>query len=266
MSEGLTSLEGGLRVRLSEDQWRGLHGVADLPGDREGALAPLPALVEGVLVQEFDGALVSAARLALGAGLIHLDVTTMAGDRGLVASLGSDGESAAGAVRVLVASDAGTAPATLVPGVEVSAVHADGLVGEVMRLFPPDSSLETSVAASPVTLPQELALVLAKAVRGDDARLSREVAAQCGWLEVPEVLVSLAEGVRANAALALRVYGSESLVLRRWLQCDLGWVSVAMGGGQVTHTLCTRHEIVADIVYVLTGAFEFALAGVGSHG
>lgn len=259
-------LEGGLRVRLSEDQWRGLAGVAELPDDAWGVLAPLNTPAEDAPGEKYDGALISATRLALGAGLVHLDVTTMAKERGLVASLGSDGESAAGAARVLVASDGGTGPARLVPGVEVSAVHADGLVGEVMRLFPPDVPLQPPAASDPVTLPQELALVIAKAVREDDDRLSREVASQCGWSEVPDVLVSLAREVRANVTIVLRVDGSASVVVRRWLQCDLGWVSLAIAGGNVTHTLCSRQEIAADLVYGLTGAFEFALTGADHHG
>ena len=259
-------LEGGLRVRLSEDQWRGLAGAVELPADAWGVLAPLNTPGDDVPDEKYDGALISATRLALGAGLVHLDVTTMAKERGLVASLGSDGESAAGAARVLVASDGGTGPAAPVPGVEVSAVHADGLVGEVMRLFPPEVPLQPPAAPDSVTLRQELALVIAKAVRDDDDRLAREVASQCGWSEVPDVLISLAHEVRANVTIVLRVEGSPSVVVRRWLQCDLGWVSLAIAGGQVTHTLCSRQEIAADLVYALTGAFEFALTGAEHHG
>lgn len=83
---------------------------------------------------------------------------------------------------------------------------------------------------------------------------------------MPDVLVSLAREVRANVTVALRVDGSASVVVRRWLQCDLGWVSLAIAGGQVTHTLCSSQEIAADLVYALTGAFEFALTGADHHG
>ncbi len=263
MSIGLKVLDGGMRARLSEDEWRGLYDVAETPEESSGPLDPLGDTAS--TVSEFDEGLVAGAELALGKGVVRIDVTTMSVDRGLVAKLGSDGHAAAASVRVIAALSE-DAPATPVPGVEVSVVHAEDLVREVMRLFPPDGPIKTSGGGEAVTLPQEQALVLAKAIREDNSRLASEVASQCGWSEVPEVLISLAQDIRANAALAISVVGSDSIVLRRWLQCDLGWVSMAVLDGQITHRVCTRDDIRDDLTYALTGAFEFAFAGVSGRG
>lgn len=285
----LEPVEGALRVRLGEPDWRALFGRAGIDSD-SSALRPLALAdhVEELASADVDEALVEAARLALAGAdsgaLVALEVTTASRSRGVFAALASDGASAASAVRAVVVPDDPEGQTRLAPGVEASAFPTDGLVGEVMRLFPPEVPDPTPVpvdarsferqpvaqlVAQLVALPQTDALVLARALQAGDDTLAGEVAAQCGWSRVPDLLVALAEEVRGNVTVTLRVAGTDTIGVRRWLQCGLGWVAVSVEGERVTHELRTREQIAEDLVFWLTGAFDAALAapsGVSGSG
>lgn len=253
-------MDGVPRVRLDEPSWAAVVAVSGVPPEQAGGLTPLaePA------AQAPDPDVGAAAALAL-AGPIHVDVTSVGGDAGVVASLGSDADVAAVAVRVLAVGLADS-PTVAVPGVEVSLVRPQQIVSEIMRLLPADPSTADDPPTEAITLAHDQALVLSAALRDDDEPLALEIASQEGWSAVPELLRSLAADVSGNATVALRVRGSDDVVVRRWLQCDRGWVQVSVADGRVTHTPCDRSLISRELLYALTGAFEFALSGAGSHG
>lgn len=261
MSSEFGKLDGAARVRADEADWAAAIASAGVPPELAGALAPLAEPTADVP----DSAVVSAAELSVGPAQLHLDVTTVSGDRGLIASFGSDGVVAASAARVLLVPRGGEAT-SFVPGVELSLFRAEHLVGEIMRLLPPDAPFAASSAAEPITVRHADALVLSQAVQSGDQALAAQIAADNGWDEVPEVLSALADGVRANATIAFRVAGRSSLVVRRWLQSELGWVGIAIADGTIVHTPCSRQDVANELTYSLTGAFEVALAGVGHRG
>lgn len=261
-----SQIDGCQRVRLDEDDWQVVVAAAAVPDELLGALTPLPVPAPGTApAAEADATVVSAAALAAGPARVRLDVTTVSGGRGVVAVFGTDGTVAAEATRVLVLSDAGE-PTALVPGVELSVFRAEHVVAQVMRLVPPDVPLGPAEPVDSIALPHADALVLAEAVRSGDDALARQVAADRGWSEVPAVLTALADGVRANVTVALRVGGQGTAVVRRWLQSDLGWVGLAVTGEDVVHTPCSRDDVASELVYSLTGAFAAALGQGGPRG
>jgi len=253
VSLDLAPLEGALRVRLGETDWAACVSAAGL--DVAGPLMPAqPASGQPVAAD-----LRRAVALAVS-GPTLVQLTTASQDRGLVASLGSDGVTAAGAVRIVVpAGVAGPAPAAL-PGVEVSAFTPERLVGEVLRLVPPDRPV--AAVPEPVQLPHTVALMLNRALTEDDEPLVRELAAASGWTDVPELLRELATQVTATATVVLRSAGAAPRT-RRWLQCRLGWVEIAVAGAQVTHRPVQRSDLAATLVEELTIALERTPAVVG---
>lgn len=262
MSAEFEKVDGAARLHAEEAEWAAAVAATGVPSELAGALAPLAGADTTTVT---DPSVVSAAELSLGPAQVHLDVTTVSGDRGVIASLGSDGVVAASAARVLVVPRGGE-PTTFVPGVELSLFRAENLAAEIMRLLPPDAPLAAESVGEPVTLRHADALVLSQAVQSGDDAMATQIAADNGWDEVPEVLSALADGVRANATVAFRVAGRSNLVVRRWLQSELGWVGLAIADGTIVHTPCSREDIANELVYSLTGAFEVALAGAGHSG
>lgn len=261
MSAAFTKEGGAARLRADEGDWAAAVAATDVPVEQAGALAPLTEPADGVT----DPSVVSAAELSIGPAQLHIDVTTVSGDRGLIASIGSDGVVGASAARVLLVPRGGE-PTSFVPGVELSLFRAENVTSEIMRLLPPDAPLATGAVPAPITILHADALVLSEAVQTGDQALAAQIAADNGWDEVPEVLSALADGVRANATIALRVAGRSNLVVRRWLQSELGWVGLAIADGTIVHTPCTRKDIARELTYSLAGAFEAALAGAGHRG
>ena len=306
MSPALARLDGGLRVRLDESGWAACATGLDVPGPLRPAQPPADLAIEPALRQAVTVALT-------GPALVQL--TTAVRGRGLVASIGCNGQSAAGAARVVLpAGVAGDEPMA-VPGVEVSAFPPDRIVAELLRLIPPDraDSMPQPVNTDPVVLPHTAALMLSRALRDDDQPLVRELVAASGWADVPEVIARLADGVTANATAVFRGQGRVSLSsavasgvpgvrwqgggerrggatsiddnaasvragrraagrgigrhapastprTRQWLQCALGWVELAVAGGEVTHRVVDRAGIAATLVEELTIALERSLA------
>lgn len=261
MSPTFSRIDGVPRVRLDEPDWASVVAATGVPAAALGALTPLTAADDAGA----EPTMVAAAALALGSARVRVDVTTVSGDRGVVASLGSDGTTSAIAHRILVLPGGGE-PTRLAPGVELSVLDQRHLLIEVMRLVPPDPPLAPDDPGPVVALPHTDALVLTEAVRSGDDAVARQVATEQGWDEVPPVLEALADEVRANVTVALRVEGRETVVLRRWLQTELGWVGLAITDGEAVHTPCTREGLADELLYSLTGAFETALAGAGLDG
>lgn len=262
MSAAFARVDGAPRVRVDESDWASLVAASHVPLSGLGALSPLEAPAPG----SADPTAVEATALALGRALVHLDVTSASGDRGLVTSLGSDGRTAAIATRALVVPDGGGAETQVAPGIELTVVGPDRLLAEIMRLVPPDVPFDAAEPDPPIVLPQTDALVLSEAVRSGDDAVARQIARDQGWDEVPAVLEALASQVRANVTVALRIEGHDAVVVRRWLQSDLGWVGLAVDRTDAVHTPCTRAGMAQELLHSLTGAFETALTGAGLDG
>lgn len=246
---GLAPAQGGLRTHLDESSWALLAGAAGLPADA-GLLSPLGPRPPSS--GQPDPALLEATRLAL-TGPLRIEVSTAAGGRGVVAALGWDGVAGAVVVRALAAVDGRPAPA---PGLEVSVFAPDRLVSELLRLLPPSRGHLTETDEEPwlVTAAPESGLMAVRAIRNDDADLLGEIAAAHGWDGVPDVLPALADDVRGQAVLVLKVAGSRSLQARSWLQTGTGWAAIGLTGGHVTHELQSLPQLGADLAYWLSGA------------
>jgi len=253
VSLALAPLDGALRVRLDEDGWAACATGFDVPGPLRPAQPPADRAIEPALRQAVTVALT-------GPALVQLK--TAARGRGLVASIGCNGQSAAGAARVVLPAGVAGDDPTAVPGVEVSAFPPDRIVAELLRLVPPDraGSKPQPVRTEPVVLPHTVALMLSRALRDDDQPLVRELVAASGWVDVPEVIARLADGVTANATAVFRGHAAGPPRTRQWLQCALGWVELTVAGGEVTHRLVDRAGVAATLVEELTIALERSLA------
>ena len=257
MSPALAPLDGGLRVRLDEGGWAACVTGLDVQGPLRPAQPAADLAIEPALRQ--------AVTLALG-GPALVQLTTAARGRGLAASIGCNGHRAAGAARVVLPAGVAGDDPVAVPGVEVSAFPPEGIVAELLRLVPPDraGSKPPPVRTDPVVLPHALALMLSRALRDDDQPLVRELVAASGWVDVPEVIARLADGVTANATAVFRGPARHSPAgtprSRQWLQCALGWVELTVAGGEVTHRLVDRAGIAATMVEEVTIALERSLA------
>lgn len=261
MSIQLQKATDGLRAQLSEDEWAAVVAASDSPTPPAGALAPLPGATAAAT--DVDEPLAAGASLALGQAPVRIDITTGAGDRGVIAQIGCDAVATGIAVRALVAAEDGSGPLA-VPGVEIGVNETANVVAEIMRLFP-GGGLIRHTDGKPVTLPHELSLTLHRAVRTGDDQLARLVAEQAGWTSPPEVLVCLAKQTTASATVTVRVAGSPTTIVQQWLLCDVGWVLLTVRGPLVTHTVQSRDEVRDTLVRVLSGSFAAALE-VSSRG
>lgn len=255
MSTALRREGNTLRTRLTEPQWAGVcagfgePGVG--PGGTDHPLGPLTAATG----EPADPDVLDAARLALGATAVIVDVTTAEGDRGVVSRLGSDLTAAAAVTRVLGPPPDGDSQAALVPGVEVCLTRAENLTAEITRLVPPDRRTVEPPQPARWKLPHEFALVWSRAVRDGDDALVAEIAATCGWDEPPPELVAAAEHLEASVAVAVRVAGSDKAVLLRWVRTERGWLRLIPTRDSIVHEPCTRAGIVDTLVDTLAGAF-----------
>ncbi|MEG9227543.1 hypothetical protein [Aeromicrobium sp. Sec7.5] len=205
-----------------------------------------------------EPALVEAAALALGRADVGITLMSGAGDRGVLAQLGSDRQTMGAAVRAVVPGDAGPLP---VPGVRLGAHPSSGLVDQVMRLVPPGGE-ERGLPRAPVALDQETALVIARTATGDlDVALA--AARRAGLDDVPPVLQALARGTSASVTMTVSTSAQPLHAVRQWLLTDQGWVSLTVRGSRVVHTACSRAELAAATTSMVAGAWDAALAAQG---
>jgi hypothetical protein len=259
VSHAFAADDGALRVRVDESAWVGLLVAAGVSGTGS-PLAP----IDGVPADPgpYDAALREAAGLALGPAALRIELATTSGDRGVLGVLGCDGRAAAGAVRVVALPTADAVEAAPVPGVELSAFPAERLVAEILRTFPPDGVVLPVADGEPdvVTLPQNLAITLSRALQQGDEQVAAGIARQCGWESVPDLVRAVSEDVRASAAVTLGVVGSATVQVQRWLQCRLGWVEIGLSDGASVSRLRTREQVRQTLVESLTGAFDVLLS------
>ncbi len=202
-----------------------------------------------------EPALVEATALALGRADVGLTLMSGAGDRGVLAQIGSDRHVLGVAARAIVPAVSGP---VAVPGVRLGAHPASSVVDQVMRLVPPGGGAR-ELPRAPVSLDQETALVITRTAV-DDADAALAAARRAGLDVVPPVLQALARGTSASVTLTVSTSGEPLHAVRQWLLTDLGWVSLTIRGRRVVHTARSRSELAASTTSLVAGAWDAALA------
>jgi hypothetical protein len=287
----LEPLDGALRARLREQEWaeasagvRGLPGwAAVLPVNRDGtpvtppaaeavaepdpdatpvrgvpavdptvdAPGPAPAGVDPVLRAAVEGG---------GAAVVTVEVAAAAGERALLAVLWSDAQAGSSIARgVDVVPGAGLAGTTPRPGVEVSAFPVERLVDEILRHVP---EAPVRVSTVPATVPEELTIALAQALRTGDTTTVDTLAAELGSDGPPAVVEAAVRTMDGNLVVSVGSRGRPDVSTMSLLRCDAGWVELTRtADAQIVHTPRTAEEIRAALVYDLTGRFTTAAEG-----
>lgn len=265
MSPALEPLEGALRARLDEPDWRVVSdGVADLPAWAQ----PLPADRAGERVEPaaepeaVDPALRAAVGLRASA-LVEVEVAAAGGERAVLAVLWADARAGAALVRgVDVLPGGGPDAAVLRPGVEVSAFGVDRLLDEVLRLVP---DAPVVVEATEAVVPEELTIALAQAIRTGDRSTVEALCAALGVPGPPAVVDAAVRGLSGNLTLTARSRGRDDVSAGTWLRCDAGWVELARtADGMIRHTPRTRDDIGRRLLSDLTGRMAAALRTAGA--
>ncbi|QGQ18390.1 hypothetical protein GC089_02875 [Cellulomonas sp. JZ18] len=269
MTAALQPLDGALRARLDEPDWRVVSdGVPDLPTWSR----PLPTTRAGDAAEpvEEPGAVDPALRAAVGlraSALVEVEVAAAGGERAVLAVLWADAHAGAALARgVDVVPRGGPDAAVLRPGVEVSAFDVDRLLDEVLRLVP---DAPVVVPAAEAVVPEELTIGLAQAIRTGDRSTVEALCAALGVPEPPAVVDAAVRSLSGNLTLTARSRGRDDVSAGTWLRCDAGWVElVRTGDGMVRHTPRTREGIARRLLSDLTGRMAAALrtAGAGTDG
>jgi len=257
----LAPLDGALRARLDEREWalarvgvRGLPGWADvLPVDRDGSAVDRPEHGE---VDPVDPALRGAVE-AGGAAVVTVEVAAVAGERAVLAVLRADTRAGSGLARgVDVVPAAGLAGTTPRPGVEVSVFPVGRLVAEVLRHVPP-APVRTPAAAA--TVPEELTVALARALRTGDRTTVDALCAELGTDGPPAVVDSAVRSTDGSLVVTIRSLGRTDVSTLSLLRCDAGWVELTRTADErVTHTPRTRADVRTALLHDLTGRLASA--------
>lgn len=266
MTLELTDLDGALRVRLTEPQWRAISATA---GELPDWAAPIehsePDAASDDATTDETGADVGDAEdapdvagpaLAAALGLraaatLHVDVAVADGARGLLATLWTDGRTGAVVVRGLDLRREGRATATRRrAGVEVSAFPAGNLTAEVLRLVPP---MPNRVDAVEAVVPEELTIGLAAALRTGDTATTEAVCAELGLESPPAVVAAAVGSLRGDLGITVRG-GRGPVTTGHWLACDAGWVELGRTpDGMIRHTPRTAADLAATLRFDLAG-------------
>lgn len=247
--------DGVLRVRLREADWAAVLGVsgATLPEWATPLVPPGGALVASEAVP--DDALRDAVGLA---GAVEVEVSAVAGERGVLALLRTDGVVGSAVVRGIEALPQGTATATRPrPGVEISAFPVGRLLDEVLRLVPPAPATDVADAVVPV----ELTVALGRAIREGRTEMVEAITADLGLEQPPAVVESLARTLDGQLSVTVRSAGTTRTSVGSWLRCDAGWVELTPARGEMLrHRVRTREQIGQTLLGDLTGRVDRALA------
>jgi hypothetical protein len=262
----LTSLDGALRARLDEQEWAWASaGVDDLPGwaavlpvDRDGSAVDAPG--EGA-ADDVDPVLRGA--VTGGRTQVAVEVAAASADRAVLAVLRADARAGSGLVRgVDVVPGAGPAGTTPRPGVEVSAFPVARLVEEVLRHVPP---APVRTAAGPATVPEELTVALARALRTGDRTTVDALCAELGAYGPPAVVESPVRSTDGSLVVSVRSVGRTDVSVLNLLRCDAGWVELTRTADeQVLHTPRSREDIRTALLHDLTGRFASAADTAGA--
>lgn len=260
----LEDQDGVLRRALTEPEWRTvLAASGDLDtvawAEPDGLVDPDD--VKSVADVPVDDALSEAVRMR-GSAVLEVEVAAVSGDRGVLATVWTDGLVASSLVRGLdVATVDGASSTSLRAGVEVSAFPLARLLDEVLRLVPP---APVAVDAPPAVVPEELTIALARGLRTADRAL---VEAICRDLKIPgpPAIVEAAVGTMdGSLVLSSRSVGREGTSVLSLVRCAAGWVELARGrDGMVAHTPRTLEDIGRILLIDLTGRLDAALRTTG---
>lgn len=267
MSATLAPLDGALRARLGERDWAAASaGVAGLPGwagvlpvDRDGSVVA-PAGASGPAGGSDDpDPVLRAAVAGAGAATVTIEVAAAAGDRALLAVLWCGAEAGSGLARgVDVVPGAGLEGTTPRPGVEVSAFPAARLVDELLRHVP---DAPARVVAAPATLPEELTIALARAIRAGDTATVDALCAELGTDGPPPVVEAAVRGTDGSLDVSVGSRGRDDVSTLRLLRTGAGWVELTRTrDGHVVHTPRGREDVRAALLHDLTGRLATATA------
>lgn len=261
----LDAVDGGLRARLTEDEWASV-ATAALAADEVSALPdwarPAAGAQEPTEPAELDEALAGAVRLRRTA-LVEVEVAASVGARAVMAHLWTDGRVGAALVRGFDVRAQGDARATRRrPGVEVSAFTTSTLLDEVLRLVPPAAEPGRDEVAE-VTLPVELTIGFASALRRGDTRTVAAICADLGIEQPPAVFESVVRTLDGSLVVSVRSRGSADVSALSWLHCDAGWVELLPTADErVRHVPRRRADLERLLLSDLTGRLDTALRAV----
>jgi hypothetical protein len=268
MTRVLAPLDGALRALLDEHAWAaasadvpGLPGWAGvLPVDRDGS--PVAPRAGATAPEDVDPVLRAAVEGAGGA-VVTIEVASAAGQRALLAVLWSDTRAGSGLARgVDVVPGAGLAGTTPRPGVEVSAFGVERLVDEVLRHVP---EVPTRVETAPATVPEELTIALARAIRTGDATVRYTLSAELGGDGPPAVVEAAVRTTDGSLVVSVGSRGREDVSTLSLLRCDAGWVELTRtADAQIVHTPRTREDVRTALLHDLTGRFTAAARAEGA--
>lgn len=266
MTAAPTLQDGALRARLGEQEWAetgaavtGLPGwAAALPVDRDGTPVTVPAGapddVDPVLRAAVEGG---------GAAVVAVEVAAAARERAVLAVLWSDAEAGSALARgVDVTPGAGPAGTTPRPGVEVSAFPVSRLVDEVLRHVP---DAPVRVGAAPATVPEELTVALAQAMRTGDHATVDALCAELGTDGPPAVLDTAVRSTDGNVVVSVSSRGRPDVSALGLLRTDAGWVELTRtADARIVHTPRSRADVRAALLHDLTGRFAAAATEAGA--
>lgn len=271
MTPVLAPLDGALRARLDEREWAAASaGVPGLPGwagvlpvDRDGSVvSPPPPPPAGTAAPEGVDPVLRAAVEGGAAALVVVEVAAAASERALLAVLRSDTEAGSGLARgVDVVPGAGLAGTTPRPGVEVSAFPVSRLVDEVLRHVP---DAPVRVPAAPATVPEELTIALAQAIRTGDTATVDALCAELGADGPPAVVGAAVRGTDGSLVVSVASHGRTDVSALSLLRTDAGWVELTRtADGHVVHTPRSREDVRTALLHDLTGRLAAATAPRG---
>jgi hypothetical protein len=196
------------------------------------------------------------------AAVVAGEVAAAAGGRALLAVLWSDARAGSALVRgVDVVAGAGLAGTVPRPGVEVSAFPVGRLVDEVLRHVP---DAPVRVAAAPATVPEELTVALAQAIRTGDTTTVDALCTELGTDGPPAVVEEAARGTDGSLVVSVASRGRPDVSTLGLLRTGAGWVALTRtADGHVAHTPRSRADVRTALLDDLTGRFATAATAGG---
>ncbi len=240
-----------MRHHLDEQEWSMLTAGVVLPPHLPW-IAPLVPPDHGDAAIEPDAALLEAVQQHTHA-VVEAQVATSFDGQALVGALWTDGVVGVALVRRMQAGG-GSGTVAVVPGIELSMFAVGDFAAELMRLVPELAQSAPSPASPPsLTVPEDLAFVLGRAIRSHDEPMTDAVCAELGMSQPPSLIDALVRTMRGNATVSMRSVGRDDVTCGSWLLCDAGWVELRRSAdGAVRHTQLRRPDIADAVVFDVT--------------
>ncbi|MEP7765599.1 hypothetical protein [Sanguibacter sp. 25GB23B1] len=256
--------DGVLRRALTEPQWRAVlatSGDLDTVAWAEPDELADPDEVKSLADVPVDTALSEAVRMR-GSAVLEVEVAAVSGDRGVLATVWTDGRVASSLVRGLdVTPVDGESSTNLRAGVEVSAFPLSRLLDEVLRLVPP---APVTVDAPAAVVPEELTIALARGLRTADRALVQAICRDLLIPGPPAVVEAAVATMDGSLVISSRSAGREGTSVLSLVRCAAGWVELARGrDGMVAHTPRTPEDIGRILLIDLSGRLDTVLRATG---